>query len=341
MERKVNYEDVARTAVSLLVQGINPSVAKIRQALGGIGSPNTINDHLREWREELAKRETKMLPPAVPDALVGAVGQFWEAARLAAEQALIPELRRAADEVEAANAKERAAERGLEESKARLTEAQEQLASSGNRIESLSRAAEREAEHVRQLEAELDRVKHDAENRVAEASRRRDAAIAETAQERHSREDERSALQGRIQFEQERAERQEAHWLRQVDSARTAERKMKEEVERLREQLKDERRDREIEHTALKAAAAEQAETLAGVRGEARQLTIELEQVRAQAFDSERLRVAAIERAAVAEGAVAELKSHEAELLARLESAENELRLVRQPTAGRRKRGAR
>ena len=51
----ITYLDVARAAVQLKEQGLNPTVAEVRQILK-TGSNSTINRHLRDWEEKQGDR---------------------------------------------------------------------------------------------------------------------------------------------------------------------------------------------------------------------------------------------------------------------------------------------
>lgn len=59
----ITYAQVAQTAEALTAAGTNPTIAAIRQAMGGTGSPNTIHKHLSAWKGER--------PPATSPAAAG------------------------------------------------------------------------------------------------------------------------------------------------------------------------------------------------------------------------------------------------------------------------------
>lgn len=48
----ITYAQVAQSAEALTAAGTNPTIAAIRQAMGGTGSPNTIHKHLSAWKGE-------------------------------------------------------------------------------------------------------------------------------------------------------------------------------------------------------------------------------------------------------------------------------------------------
>lgn len=51
----ITYENVVNTIESLMANGEKPTILKIREALGGVGSPNTISKYLRQWKEQALK----------------------------------------------------------------------------------------------------------------------------------------------------------------------------------------------------------------------------------------------------------------------------------------------
>lgn len=59
----ITYAQVAQSAEALTAAGTNPTIAAIRQAMGGTGSPNTIHKHLAAWKGER--------PPATSPAAAG------------------------------------------------------------------------------------------------------------------------------------------------------------------------------------------------------------------------------------------------------------------------------
>ena len=52
MARKgIEYDDIAQAVEQLMQQGQKPTILKIREQLGGVGSPNTISKYFKEWKE--------------------------------------------------------------------------------------------------------------------------------------------------------------------------------------------------------------------------------------------------------------------------------------------------
>lgn len=84
----LNYETVKRTSLTLLSQGIAPSVQKIREVLG-TGSNTTIAEHLKNWRDEYAKKAIHHLPANMPPELISVFEVLWQTAMEQAQNQLV------------------------------------------------------------------------------------------------------------------------------------------------------------------------------------------------------------------------------------------------------------
>lgn len=84
----LNYETVKRTSLTLLSQGIAPSVQKIREVLG-TGSNTTIAEHLKNWRDEYAKKTIHHLPTNMPQELISVFEVLWQTAMEQAQNQLV------------------------------------------------------------------------------------------------------------------------------------------------------------------------------------------------------------------------------------------------------------
>ena len=84
----LNYETVKRTSLTLLSQGIAPSVQKIREVLG-TGSNTTIAEHLKNWRDEYAKKTIHQLPANMPQELISVFEVLWQTAMEQAQNQLV------------------------------------------------------------------------------------------------------------------------------------------------------------------------------------------------------------------------------------------------------------
>ncbi len=80
-------EAVWQAAESLMSQGIRPTVANVRE-ITQRGSAGTINDSLKEWWQDLAKRiSVRAVHPDVPEPVVAVMQQLWQVALTHGESA--------------------------------------------------------------------------------------------------------------------------------------------------------------------------------------------------------------------------------------------------------------
>ena len=132
---RVTLEEVIKTATDLTREGVHPSVATVREALGGRGSFTTITKHLQTWREQSEETAANVeLPEEVEAAYRHAAVAAWgEAYRIAHEEA---------DRI-----KEQAAER-----EARLVKGCTETAAEVERLENLLQEHEAKAKaHAEEL----------------------------------------------------------------------------------------------------------------------------------------------------------------------------------------------
>jgi len=199
----INYETVKAAAIDLLGEGQHPSIQRIREMLG-TGSNSTIAQHLKSWQQELAKAPQTALPPAVPEAVMSAVEQFWRVAMAQAEarfQTLRDELgqkvtaaestrdealaskQQAQEEIttlERALANAEAASKALEDrlltEQERRTAVEELLKVTDRRLNEAKSVTERLREDhqidMHKMELRLDKSREDTERRISEAEQR-------------------------------------------------------------------------------------------------------------------------------------------------------------------------
>ena len=81
-------EVVWQAADELMAQGVRPTVANVRE-ITQRGSAGTINDALKEWWQQLAKRISlqQQVEAQIPEEIIGLVQQFWQQALVAGEAA--------------------------------------------------------------------------------------------------------------------------------------------------------------------------------------------------------------------------------------------------------------
>ena len=75
----ITFEQVSAAADALRGEGMNPTIKAVRERLG-TGSPNTIHEHLKKWRE--ARPVAAVAAPELPASLASALAE--EIARAAA-----------------------------------------------------------------------------------------------------------------------------------------------------------------------------------------------------------------------------------------------------------------
>lgn len=81
----VSFEEVALAAENILSKGENPTIEKVRLALGSRGSNSTISKYMSEWRSQslpnkLAESSSSL--PNTPDPVNRAVSAVWEQLQL-------------------------------------------------------------------------------------------------------------------------------------------------------------------------------------------------------------------------------------------------------------------
>ena len=222
----ITFEEVQAAALDLLGRGANPSVQRVREALG-TGSNSTIAAHLKRWQEEIHQSPKTALPPSVPESVLEALEHFW---RIAIEQA--------ENEFRAAKT---AAEQSVIEAEQARQNALSDLESLRQEADGLSRALLDQQEARVRLEKQLiieQERRSQAENLIEAAEQRARSALhtaeqlcAESAARirelednlAHLREDAQNLRQEgerRVQHERQRAEASEIRLLRIIDQLR-------------------------------------------------------------------------------------------------------------------------
>lgn len=104
MARGITQEQVNAAADTILSAGENPTVEKVRAALG-TGSPNTVTRMLDTWRGQLGERLRQLCAlPELPDPVGQAMIDLWRLASEQAERALTSRFANQQDALEAARA---------------------------------------------------------------------------------------------------------------------------------------------------------------------------------------------------------------------------------------------
>lgn len=79
MRHGVTFQEVYEAADTLQEQGVNPTIDRVRDFLGGTGSNSTISKHLNSWRQEKDGKGDKAITP--PDRVQAAVASVWQQIR--------------------------------------------------------------------------------------------------------------------------------------------------------------------------------------------------------------------------------------------------------------------
>lgn len=237
---RISGDEVFATADALLLEGIRPSIERIRMRLGR-GSPNTINDHLDVWWRKLGSRlrdlpggEFPQLPESVGERLV----QLWNEALSAAHESLQATLSRRNELLDLRErqlaARELSAEREAQASTARAAAMEDalqlmrrQLEEANQRARTIEEALETRNGDLTALRGELERVQQECTELLAQQERERGAASAERA---------------RLE---DRHEAMEEHWLAEVDRAPQVAKMAESHVRDLQGRLDDARKERE------------------------------------------------------------------------------------------------
>jgi hypothetical protein len=104
MSRGITEHDVCKAADELLMQGLRPTIERVRMTIGR-GSPNTVSPHLEGWFRRLGQRlqeppsaGAQVAPADVPDPVSQAAAQLWQTALAQARQEAAMLARQARDE---------------------------------------------------------------------------------------------------------------------------------------------------------------------------------------------------------------------------------------------------
>ncbi|BBF85607.1 chromosome partition protein smc [Aquitalea magnusonii] len=196
------YARIRQVAFDLVGEGIWPTVVEVRSRLG-TGSNTTINNTLKEWRQEfLSRMASSSRYPDWPTGLAEAFGMIWQKSCEAAEQQWEGMRKEAAAQVAAAEQEKTTLQAQLESVESALQSSLRELelrAARQQELEAKLQAAEQrhallEAnclglnEQLEQGRQSLLQLRQEAEERVAELESRHDQRLQEARQEAERRE---------------------------------------------------------------------------------------------------------------------------------------------------------
>jgi chromosome segregation ATPase len=268
MPRGITQDQVNSAADAILGTGENPTVEKVRAALG-TGSPNTVTRMLDVWRGQLGERLRQLSAlPALPTPVGQAMMGLWQLATEQAGQAIAGRF-----------AEERAALEGARSSLALERQAWTTRLEAAETDRARTQAAKDLAEHacatldaqlqdshalradlVQQrdrLQVQCDQLATEVQGLRAQLAEQRQAAAEERArQETYVRN-----LEDRAHQEVDRLRQEAKQWQQRLEAAaqthRDAETALRTELEKARDRLRE--ADREIARYAGQVAGLERA----------------------------------------------------------------------------------
>lgn len=235
---RITAEDVFQAADALLVAGHRPTIDRIRMKLGR-GSPNTINEHLDKWWANLGAR-LKDLPgqvlPGLPEVVTNSLVSLWNLALRESHQTLLANLETRESTLQAGLAHIDARDSELNERESAVTA---RLEAQGQALEFAHSQLAEANRRARTLEEALGQRAHD-----FEAVRARMVTLEADAADLR-----RQLLESQQQHASERRRLEERYDAQQ--------RRWSQEVDRLRQSLKDDQRATKELRTRLERAVAE------------------------------------------------------------------------------------
>ena len=170
----ITKESVFECADQLLEQGVKPTLAKVRSALGG-GSFTTISEFMAEWRDQHeASNQPKPLqiPDAVLDTASQLTNQIWVTATAAAESRLDAERKALNEAREAMESEQHEAAEMADQMSVEIEQLQSQLAEAGELAEQSIEALETKDTELQKVLVSLARSEthvEDLDNEVKQA----------------------------------------------------------------------------------------------------------------------------------------------------------------------------
>jgi chromosome segregation ATPase len=224
--RGVTYENVKHAAMTLLSQGIAPSVQKVREILG-TGSNTTLAEHLTLWREEQQQKSIVHLPATLPKELIASLEVLWQTAMEHAEKQLSVYKLTLENEQQQFKQMQIEIEKNQAQWQQKLEEIYQQLDTEKNVTQTLRTENAVLVEQVAKNESLLVEQKSQYEERLQRVYTERDAIVSQNNQLQQAL----KALQEKIDTQtkthqalliqqQERQEQSENRWLRLIDQAR-------------------------------------------------------------------------------------------------------------------------
>jgi len=222
----ISYDSVKAAALELLEKGLHPSIQRVREVLG-TGSNSTISEHLKRWQQEFSPAPKAILPPTVPEAVIGALEQFWRVAAEQAEAAYHDLREQAATAIAAAEHSRDEAIAELQQLGEQTTALKQQLTEVQNTAKELEKRLLVEQERRGLAEAAIEA----AEQRTRQATQSAEQARLEAQAHIHTLEDslhkahkeaerQRIEAEQRLCYERERSEANEGRLMQIINQLR-------------------------------------------------------------------------------------------------------------------------
>ncbi|MBB1488754.1 DNA-binding protein [Oceanospirillum sediminis] len=222
----ISYDEVKLAIDEMLAEGLNPTIAGLREKLG-TGSFTTISEHLKRWRGERQEKPVAATGTPAPETLSGMMQSLWQQAREEANKELEQYKEKIDQEVKSAlEEKQKALESALETEKKnswledKNTELQNRISESERLTGQLQEQNQALTEEVELAGKQLEAVKKTAKEQ-------QDAHLEKESELQQALDEQKDAVaeiskgfQQQLSEERKRSEQSEQHWLSQLDSER-------------------------------------------------------------------------------------------------------------------------
>lgn len=206
MRTQTIQDAVWQAADQLMAQGIRPTVANVRE-ITQRGSAGTINDALKEWWQDLAKRmSVQSVHPEIPESVAALMQQLWQLA-LTEGEAAFDQFKQ--ESVQKVDFSEKARIAALE----RQQHVENQLSVAEARIESLQSNEQK----LKTMLATEQALRTQAEQQLAAAQQANEKAVAELKTGKNQLEKELALLAAQYQRAEQQAQQQNQQLVNQLD----------------------------------------------------------------------------------------------------------------------------
>ena len=182
----ITAEQITQAAEALVARNLEPTMAAVREALGGTGSFSTIGAVLRTWRTERAETTRQLTGTPIPEDLQNiltlAFGKTWPRSTQAAEANLNPQREALAKERQALEAGQKEFEGAIQALEGRIENLEELLKKAEGGLTKAEAARDGNVAQLLELSRENGRLQEQLEAARAGAQQlqaERDRALAQ------------------------------------------------------------------------------------------------------------------------------------------------------------------